>query len=217
MLAVLVERAGHVVARETLLTSVWPDTHVHPDNVKVLVGEIRRALGDEPTRPRFIRSLVKRGYIFIAPVVDAPLDLSAGSPSPIFVGREAEMERLLGAVRRGGGFASAGRLRDRRRRHRQDRALRGVSPRRRDAPSHAGDVGAVHAARRAPPNRTIRCSTCSRASRAPPTTKPSPPRWRDWHRAGCRISPVSADDSVADLHGAGTHDRHRCAGCCVRS
>jgi DNA-binding winged helix-turn-helix (wHTH) protein len=98
VLAVLVERAGHVVARETLLTSVWPGTHVHPDNVKVLIGEIRRALGDDPARPQYIRSLVKRGYIFIAPVVDAPLAFSADSSSPIFIGREAEMARLLGAL-----------------------------------------------------------------------------------------------------------------------
>ncbi len=98
VLTVLVERAGHVVARETLLSSVWPGTHVHPDNVKVLIGEIRRALGDDPARPQFIRSLVKRGYIFIAPVVDAPADLSAGSWSPVFVGRETEMTRLLGAL-----------------------------------------------------------------------------------------------------------------------
>ena len=98
VLAALVERAGHVVARETLLASVWPETHVHPDNVKVLIGEIRRALGDDPMRPQFIRSLVKRGYIFIAPVVDAPADLSASSSSPIFVGREQEMARLLGAL-----------------------------------------------------------------------------------------------------------------------
>jgi DNA-binding winged helix-turn-helix (wHTH) protein len=100
LLAVLVERAGHVVTRETLLAHVWGDTHVHPDNVKVLIGEIRRALGDDPARPRFIRSLVKRGYIFIAPVVDAPLDLNTISANPVFVGREPEMERLLGALDR---------------------------------------------------------------------------------------------------------------------
>ena len=97
VLAVLVERAGHVVAKDTLLDSVWPDTHVHPDNVKVLIGEVRRTLGDDPIRPRFIRSLVKRGYIFIAPVVEASDDLNASSSFPIFVGRHPEMERLLGA------------------------------------------------------------------------------------------------------------------------
>jgi len=97
LLRVLVERAGHVVARDTLLGSVWPDTHVHPDNVKVLIGEIRRALGDDPVRPRYIRSIVKRGYVFIAPVVEAPVDLSTASPPPIFVGRDAQMDLLLGA------------------------------------------------------------------------------------------------------------------------
>jgi DNA-binding winged helix-turn-helix (wHTH) protein len=97
VLAVLVERAGHVVSKDTLLESVWPDTHVHPDNVKVLVGEIRRALGDDPIRPRFIRSLVRRGYIFIAPVLEASADPGAISAFPIFVGRNLEMDRLLGA------------------------------------------------------------------------------------------------------------------------
>ena len=97
LLGVLVERAGHVVTKDTLLESVWPHTHVHPDNVKVLIGEIRRALGDDPLRPRFIRSLVKRGYIFIAPVVDRAIDLAASSSFAVFVGREPEMARLLGA------------------------------------------------------------------------------------------------------------------------
>jgi DNA-binding winged helix-turn-helix (wHTH) protein len=69
LLRVLVESAGHVVGREALMTAVWPDTHVHPDNVKVLIGEIRRALGDDPNQPRYIKSIVKRGYVFIAPVV----------------------------------------------------------------------------------------------------------------------------------------------------
>jgi DNA-binding winged helix-turn-helix (wHTH) protein len=97
LLAVLVSRAGHVVSRDALLRAVWPATHVHPDNVKVLVGEIRRALGDDPVRPRFIRSLVKRGYIFIAPVVEAPGE-SPERNDAIFVGRSHEMNRLLGAL-----------------------------------------------------------------------------------------------------------------------
>ena len=97
VLAVLVERAGHLVTKEHLLAAVWPEIHVHPDNVKVLIGEIRRTLGDHPIRPRFIRSLVKRGYIFIAPVVEAPADPAASSSVPIFVGRQPEMNRLLTA------------------------------------------------------------------------------------------------------------------------
>ncbi len=97
LLSVLVDRAGHVVAKDLLLEAVWPHTHVHADSVKVLVGEIRRALGDDPVRPRFIRSLVKKGYVFIAPVVETSADLAATAPFPVFVGRQSEMERLLGA------------------------------------------------------------------------------------------------------------------------
>jgi predicted ATPase len=77
---------------------VWPDTYVHPDNVKVLIGEIRRALGDDPARPQYIRSIVKRGYIFIAPVLDAPVDLPVRGALPIFIGRDAEMDQLFAAL-----------------------------------------------------------------------------------------------------------------------
>jgi DNA-binding winged helix-turn-helix (wHTH) protein len=98
ILRVLVERAGHVVTRDAILSAVWPDTHVHPDNVKVLIGEIRRALGDNPARPQFIRSIVKRGYLFIAPVIEAAADSGAAANAPIFVGRQAEMDRMLRAA-----------------------------------------------------------------------------------------------------------------------
>ena len=98
LLGVLVARAGHVVPKEALLQAVWPETHVHPDNVKVLVGEIRKALGDDPVRPKFIRSLVKRGYIFIAPVVEAAASAVGRPAFPIFVGRDHEMDRLLAAL-----------------------------------------------------------------------------------------------------------------------
>ena len=97
ILRVLVERAGHVVTKDALLGAVWPDTYVHPDNVKVLIGEIRRAIGDDPTQPRFIRSIVKRGYIFIAPVSESA-DLAAPQHLPSFVGRDSEIELLIDAL-----------------------------------------------------------------------------------------------------------------------
>jgi DNA-binding winged helix-turn-helix (wHTH) protein len=97
ILRVLVDRAGHVVSQDTLLGAVWPDTYVHPDNVKVLVGEIRRAIGDDSSRPQFIRSIVKRGYVFIAPVIDAATDLTRPPDPQVFVGREQEVDSLLGA------------------------------------------------------------------------------------------------------------------------
>ena len=70
LLRCLVDRAGSSVEKADIMRAVWPDTHVHPDNVKVLVREIRLALGDDPHTPTFIRSDAGRGYTFIAPVAE---------------------------------------------------------------------------------------------------------------------------------------------------
>ena len=51
-----------LVSHEEILARVWPDTHVQPQNIKVLVSELRRALGDDARDPQFIRSEPSRGY-----------------------------------------------------------------------------------------------------------------------------------------------------------
>ncbi|HEU4936373.1 MAG TPA: AAA family ATPase [Vicinamibacterales bacterium] len=73
VLLCLIERAGRTVARDTILSTVWSGTHVHADNVKVLVHEIRTALEDDPREPNFIRSEPGGGYTFIAPLHDGVL------------------------------------------------------------------------------------------------------------------------------------------------
>jgi DNA-binding winged helix-turn-helix (wHTH) protein/predicted ATPase len=78
VLGCLVERAGATVPHDVILSCVWPDAHVHPDNIKVLVRELRRALGDDAHAPRVIRSDPGRGYAFIAPVSDTPQPLADG-------------------------------------------------------------------------------------------------------------------------------------------
>src|SRR3954471_9292787 len=72
LLHCLIGHAGTMVPHATILATVWPDAHVQPDNVKVLVRELRRALGDEPHTPRYIRSEPGRGYAFVAPLGDVP-------------------------------------------------------------------------------------------------------------------------------------------------
>lgn len=71
LLRCLLARAGATVPHDTILAEVWPDAHVQPDNIKVLIRELRLALGDNPRDPRFIRSHPGRGYAFVAPVCDA--------------------------------------------------------------------------------------------------------------------------------------------------
>src|SRR6267142_2030774 len=70
VLALLVERAGDVVTRAELQQRVWSgDTFVDFDRgLNYCVAQIREALGDSASEPRFIETLPRRGYRFIASV-----------------------------------------------------------------------------------------------------------------------------------------------------
>ncbi len=74
LLAALLEHPGEVVSRETLQTELWgSDTTVDFDHgLGIAVNKLRDALGDSAENPRFVETLARRGYRFIAPVI--PLD-----------------------------------------------------------------------------------------------------------------------------------------------
>lgn len=76
VLTVLLENAGRVVSREELRQRVWPaDTFVDFDHsLNTAINKIREVLGDSASSPRFVETLARRGYRFIAPVAgnDAP-------------------------------------------------------------------------------------------------------------------------------------------------
>src|SRR6266446_3356059 len=70
VLAVLLERPGEVVTREELRNQNWPaDTFVDFDNsLNTAINKLREALGDSADNPRFIETLPRRGYRFLAPI-----------------------------------------------------------------------------------------------------------------------------------------------------
>jgi Tol biopolymer transport system component/DNA-binding winged helix-turn-helix (wHTH) protein len=70
VLAALLEKPGEVVSRETLQQQLWGvDTTVDFDHsLGIAVNKLREALGDSAENPRFVETLAKRGYRFIAPV-----------------------------------------------------------------------------------------------------------------------------------------------------
>src|SRR5712664_3453642 len=70
VLTVLLQRPGEVVTREELRSQNWPaDTFVDFDNsLNTAINKLREALGDSADNPRFIETLPRRGYRFIAPV-----------------------------------------------------------------------------------------------------------------------------------------------------
>ena len=74
-LALLVARPGEVVTRDELRTHLWGgDTHVDFDRgLAYCIGQLRAALGDSADNPRFVQTLPRRGFRFIAPVhADTP-------------------------------------------------------------------------------------------------------------------------------------------------
>src|SRR5579871_1480122 len=70
VLALLLEHAGEVVTREELQQKLWPsDTFVDFDHsLNTAINKVREALGDSASAPRYVETLARRGYRFIAPL-----------------------------------------------------------------------------------------------------------------------------------------------------
>ena len=66
VLAVLIARAGQLVTRRELFDAVWGDTVVSDAALTACVKELRGALDDDASRPRFIETRHRRGYRFVA-------------------------------------------------------------------------------------------------------------------------------------------------------
>src|SRR5262249_49814988 len=81
LLLVLLERAGEVVSREELQRRLWPaDTFVDFDRgLNRAVNKLREVLGDSSESPRWIETVPRRGYRFVAPV---EVDNAQAAPSP---------------------------------------------------------------------------------------------------------------------------------------
>ncbi len=112
LLVALVMRAGQVIGKRDLLSTVWPDVTVDEGSLRVHVAALRKALGEGTDGSRFIANVPGRGYCFVAPVwrgTDAPSDsenmknpenaaLGALAPYPArVIGRTSE---VLGVVDR---------------------------------------------------------------------------------------------------------------------
>lgn len=85
VLILLLERPGELVTREEIRQKLWPaDTFVDFDHgLNTVINRLRETLGDSASNPRFIETLARRGYRFLAPV-EAAGGASAGlqRPSP---------------------------------------------------------------------------------------------------------------------------------------
>lgn len=70
VLACLAEARGELVTRELLLERFWPGVFVTDNTLTRAVADIRKALGDDAGAPRYVQTMARRGYRFVAPVAD---------------------------------------------------------------------------------------------------------------------------------------------------
>jgi predicted ATPase/DNA-binding winged helix-turn-helix (wHTH) protein len=119
VLRYLVENPGRLVTHDELMEALWPETYVQPQVLRTYVLDLRKVLGDDAGQPRFIQTVPKRGYCFVAPVKDVqgthlcqpqgsvepqrmshatPVEAHSSSANSSLVaniqGREEEQERL---------------------------------------------------------------------------------------------------------------------------
>jgi DNA-binding winged helix-turn-helix (wHTH) protein len=92
----LVKHAGRLVTQDELLDAVWPKCCVQPEVLKSQILDLRRVIGDDPKNPRFIETLARRGYQFIAAVHELRhrLTLIPDTDERKLVGRRAALIRL---------------------------------------------------------------------------------------------------------------------------
>lgn len=116
VLVCLAAEPGKVVRKEELLSAVWGGIHVEEGVLSQAVHGLRKALGDDARRPRYIQTIPKRGYLLLAPVVpeeaeaepvaELPPDPSplepapgpSGAPPPVPLRRSRWIPVLLAAA-----------------------------------------------------------------------------------------------------------------------
>jgi DNA-binding winged helix-turn-helix (wHTH) protein len=81
-LELLLRNAPNALSKEELHESLWPGTFVSDGNLANLANELRSALGDDARRARFVRTVPRFGYAFIAPVVAEPRPLGRETETP---------------------------------------------------------------------------------------------------------------------------------------
>lgn len=106
LLLLLVRNRGHALTKPELMQQLWPDTVVEENNLTVNISTLRKALGETASERRYIETLSRRGYRFVADAREARAELgleSIAKGRPTFVGREAELGQLLDLLGRARG------------------------------------------------------------------------------------------------------------------
>ena len=86
----LVEHAGEVLEKDSLMSAIWPGVIVEENNLSQAISQLRRMLGDDGAEHRYILTVPRRGYRFVADVrkgrdaaTEAIVDTPTTNPSPV--------------------------------------------------------------------------------------------------------------------------------------
>jgi predicted ATPase len=105
VLRYLVEHPGRLITHDELMEALWPETYVQPQVLRTYMLELRKVLGDDAGQPRYIQTIPKRGYRFVASVMELTNRPDTASSATVgttttgaagarIVNREAEMACL---------------------------------------------------------------------------------------------------------------------------
>jgi len=78
-LLILIENSGRIVEKQKLMDQLWPDSFVEESNLTFNIQQLRKSLGDDARHPRYIETVARRGYRFIAPVEEVLSDSGAAA------------------------------------------------------------------------------------------------------------------------------------------
>src|SRR5260370_126161 len=96
ILIALLEKAGEVVAKATLIAKAWPDVTVEEGSLRVHLSALRKALGDGQFGNKYIASIQGHGYSFIAPVTRLPADSDRRNASSGLSNLPPALGRMVG-------------------------------------------------------------------------------------------------------------------------
>jgi DNA-binding winged helix-turn-helix (wHTH) protein len=82
LLLMFVQQPARLFTKDEIFCVLWPDVAVTDNALTQIVSEIRRALGDTPSSARYLQTLARRGYRFVAPVAVVPAGACAAAPRP---------------------------------------------------------------------------------------------------------------------------------------
>jgi adenylate cyclase len=95
LLLFLIQSRGQLIAKDELMRGIWPDTIVEENNITVSMSILRKTLGENRSKPQFIETVPRRGYRFVAEVIElSPDQIATGETFQVDARTESEEEPI---------------------------------------------------------------------------------------------------------------------------